>query len=137
MKKTAYIDFENETYYYKLYYGKVVNGKELLIRKGNGALKRLLEALEQDTSINYIVFLDTINKPYNTLYVNDNMVILTREQELITINLKTEKVYARELDWRVNGSEGFKQFVRNLLETNEINFDNEDINSITLRFENK
>lgn len=137
MKKTAYIDFENETFYYKLYYGEVINGKELLIRKGNGALKRLLEALEQDTSVDYIIFVDTNGKPYNTLYVNDDMVLLDRERELISINLKTEKVYARELDWWVNDTEDFKEFLNNLLTTNEVEFDDEDINSITIRFENQ
>ena len=134
MQKTAYIDFENETYYYKLFYGEVVNGKELLIRKGNGALQRLLAMLEQDPTVSSIVFLDVNKKPYNTLYVNDHMVMLVREQELITINLITENVFARELDWWVNDDKDFKDFLENLLTTNEIQFDDEMINSIIIRF---
>lgn len=134
MKKTAYIDFENETYYYKLFYGEVVNGKELLIRKGNGALQRLLAMLEQDPTVSSIVFLDVNKKPYNTLYVNDHMVILVREQELITINLITENVIARELDWWVNDDEDFEDFLEKLLKKNEIQFNDEMINSIITRF---
>lgn len=134
MKKTAYIDFENETYYYKLFYGEVVNGKELLIRKGNGALQRLLAMLEQDPTVSSIVFLDVNKKPYNTLYVNDHMVMLVREQELITINLITENVVARELDWWVNDDKDFEDFLERLLKRNEIQFDDEMINSIITRF---
>lgn len=134
MKKTAYIDFENETYYYKLFYGEVVNGKELLIRKGNGALQRLLAMLEQDPTVSSIVFLDVNKKPYNTLYVNDHMVILVREQELITINLITENVIARELDWWVNDDEDFEDFLEKSLKKNEIQFNDEMINSIITRF---
>ena len=137
MKKTAYIDFENETYYYKLFYGEVVNGKELLIRKGNGALQRLLAMLEQDPTVSSIAFLDVNKKPYNTLYVNDHMVMLVREQELITINLITENVVARELDWWVNDDKDFEDFLERLLKRNEIQFDDEMINSIITRFQNQ
>lgn len=134
MQKTAYIDFENETYYYKLFYGEVVNGKELLIRKGNGALQRLLAMLEQDPTVSSIVFLDVNKKPYNTLYVEDHMVMLVREQELITINLITENVVARELDWWINDDKDFEDFLEKLLKRNEIQFDDEMINSIITRF---
>jgi hypothetical protein len=134
MKKTAYIDFENETYYYKLFYGEVVNGKELLIRKGIGALRRLLTMVEEDPTVSSIVFLDVNKKPYNTLYVNYCMVMLVREQELITINLITENVVARELDWWVNDDKDFENFLEELLKRNEIQFDDEMINSIITRF---
>lgn len=137
MEKSAYIGFENEANNYKLYYGEVVENNDLTIRKGNGALKRMLQALEEDPTVNYIMFIDTNGKPYNTLYVDDNMVLLDRERELISINLKTEKVYARELDWWVNDTEDFKEFLNNLLARNEIEFDDEIINSITIRFENQ
>jgi hypothetical protein len=83
------------------------------------------------------MFLDGNNKPYNTLYVNDDMVMLTREQEFITINLNTEKVWARELEWWVNDDEDFKEFLENLFATNEIEFDDEMMSSIILRFKNQ
>jgi hypothetical protein len=137
MQKSAYIGFENETNYYKLFYEEVVNGKELLIRKDNGALKRMLQWLEQDPTVSQIVFLDTNNKPYDTLYANDSMVILVREQELITINLINGKVFARELDWWVNDDEDFKNFLGDLLTRNEIQFNNGVLNSILILFKHK
>lgn len=137
MKKTVYIGFENEANHYQLYYGEVAENNDLKIRKGNGALRRLLTMAEQDPTVNCIVFLDVNKKPYNTLYVNDHMVMLVREQELITINLITENVFARELDWWVNDDKDFEDFLERLLKRNEIQFDDEMINSIITRFQNQ
>lgn len=132
MQKSVYIGFENETTHYHLHYGVIEN--PLKIRKGNGSLKGLLKMVENDQTVSCIMFLDVNNKPYNTLYVNDHMVILTREQEFITINLNTEKVWARELEWWVNDDEDFKYFLEDLFTKNEIEFDDEMVNSIITRF---
>lgn len=137
MQKSAYIGFENETNYYQLHYDVIKQNEHLKIRKDNGALKRMLQWLEQDPTVSQIVFLDTNNKPYDTLYVNDSMVILVREQELITINLINGKVFARELDWWVNDDEDFKKFLGDLLTRNEIKFNDGILNSILILFKHK
>lgn len=137
MNRNAYIDFENEENYYKLYYGIAEENNDLLIRKGNGVLKRMLQSLEQDTSIDYILFVDVFGKPYNTLYVDDDMVILTREEEFITINLDNGRVQSTMLDWWINDTEDFIRFVEKILVKNELKNDDETISSIILRFENQ
>ena len=50
-RKKVYIGFENEANHYQLYYGEVAENNDLKIRKGNGALRRLLTMAEQDPTV--------------------------------------------------------------------------------------
>lgn len=133
-KEKIYINFENNEKYYQVKLLSIEN-KEITISK-NKPLKNILEQYKQ-CDINFYLsdyFLKDI--VYNTLYTNNDFILLQENDNFILYDLKNNIYHDFILINIINNIEDLELFITLKLQDYNINYNNDIINNIIVNFEN-
>lgn len=133
-KEKIYINFENNEKYYQVKFLSIEN-KEITISK-NKPLKNILEQYKQcDINFYYsdYYFKDII---YNTLYINNDFILLQENDNFILYDLTKDIYYDFILINIINDISDFEMFIISKLQYFNINYNNNIISDIIVNFEN-
>lgn len=130
-KEFIYIDFETLENYYKIYLLEMLESKEIKINKNNDFKK----VLNQFNNYN-IYYITPFKELYYNLYNNNDFILLIIDDTFTIINLNNNEINKSIISWWVNDENDFINYLKSLLNENNISYDENTINNILTNYKN-